>query len=150
MKVLFLSDNFPPEANAPAIRTHEHLREWVKAGHDVTVVTCAPNFPRGRVYEGYRNRIFERDELDGIKIVRVWTYIAANEGSLKRILDYVSFMLSAIDGALPGGGGSDKFRIKIWEVGNGGGVVYDNKIGAGDEEDPTTEIGKGNIIIHKK
>ncbi|MCP5056944.1 MAG: glycosyltransferase family 4 protein [bacterium] len=91
-----MSDNFPPESNAPAIRTHEHLREWVKAGHDITVVTCAPNFPRGQVYEGYRNRIFQREELDGIKIVRVWTYISSNEGSLKRILDYVSFMLSAV------------------------------------------------------
>ena len=72
MKILFFSDNFPPESNAPAIRTHEHLMEWVKAGHDVTVVTSAPNFPTGRVFTGYHNRLFQQDELDGIKIVRVW------------------------------------------------------------------------------
>jgi glycosyltransferase involved in cell wall biosynthesis len=96
MKILFLSDNFPPESNAPAIRTFEHTREWVKAGHEVTVLTCAPNFPRGRVYDGYRNRLFQREEIEGIQVVRVWTWIAANEGSLKRILDYVSFMVSAV------------------------------------------------------
>ena len=100
MKILFLSDNFPPESNAPAIRTYEHTREWVKAGHEVIVVTCAPNFPRGKVYEGYRNRLFQREEMDGISVVRVWTYIAANEGSLKRIIDYVSFMLSSVAACL--------------------------------------------------
>ena len=56
MKILFLSDNFPPEVNAPASRTFEHCREWVKAGHDVTVITTAPNFPKGVVFPGYRNR----------------------------------------------------------------------------------------------
>ncbi len=40
MHILFLSDNFPPEANAPASRTFEHCREWVKAGHQVTVITA--------------------------------------------------------------------------------------------------------------
>ena len=48
MHILFLSDNFPPEVNAPASRTHEHCKEWVAAGHQVTVITCAPNFPKGR------------------------------------------------------------------------------------------------------
>ena len=96
MKILFLSDNFPPESNAPAIRTVEHAREWIKAGHDVTVVTCAPNFPKGRVFDGYHNRLIQREEIDGIHVVRVWTYITANEGSVMRILDYVSFMLSSV------------------------------------------------------
>ena len=56
MRILFLSDNFPPESNAPATRLHEHALRWVRAGHEVTVVTCAPNFPEGKLYEGYRNR----------------------------------------------------------------------------------------------
>ena len=56
MHILFLTDNFPPEVNAPASRTHEHCREWVRAGHEVTVVTGVPNFPQGRVFAGYRNR----------------------------------------------------------------------------------------------
>jgi len=91
MKILFLTDNFPPEVNAPATRTYEHCREWVKAGAEVTVVTCAPNFPQGVVYEGYRNRLLQKEVIDGITVWRVWSYITANEGFLKRTLDYISF-----------------------------------------------------------
>ena len=91
MRILFLSDNFPPEVNAPATRTYEHCLEWVKAGAEVTVITCAPNFPRGVVYEGYRNRVLQKEVVDGIRVVRVWSYITANEGFLKRTLDYISF-----------------------------------------------------------
>ncbi|PSV54774.1 glycosyltransferase family 4 protein [Photobacterium sp. GB-1] len=94
MNILFLTDNFPPEGNAPATRTYEHALRWVKAGHDVTVITCAPNFPEGKVYEGYSNSFYSVSKLDGIKVVRVKTYITANEGFLKRILDYMSFMVT--------------------------------------------------------
>ena len=99
MHILFLSDNFPPEVNAPASRTFEHCREWVKAGHRVTVITCAPNFPSGVVHAGYRNRPWSREVMDGIEVVRVWSYITANEGFAKRTLDYVSYMVSAIAAA---------------------------------------------------
>jgi hypothetical protein len=95
MKILFLSDNFPPETNAPASRTYEHAKRWVAAGHSVTVITGAPNFPSGKVHTGYRNALWKREEIDGIRVVRVWTYITANEGFLRRTLDYMSFMVSA-------------------------------------------------------
>ncbi len=95
MRILFLSDNFPPEGNAPATRLYEHAIRWVRAGHDVTVVTCAPNFPEGKLFAGYRNAWRQVEMLDGIRVVRVKTYITANEGFLKRTLDYVSFMLMA-------------------------------------------------------
>ena len=95
MRILFLSDNFPPESNAPASRLHEHAKTWVADGHDVTVITCAPNFPDGQVFEGYKNRWYGRETLDGINVVRVKTYITANEGFVKRSLDYASFGLAA-------------------------------------------------------
>ncbi|WP_413889039.1 glycosyltransferase [Candidatus Aalborgicola defluviihabitans] len=96
-----MTDNFfPLEVNAPASRTFEHCREWVKAGQQVTVITCAPNFPKGRVFDGYRNRLWQSAEMDGIRVIRVWTYITANEGFAKRILDYVSFMVAATLAAL--------------------------------------------------
>ena len=82
--------------NAPATRTYEHCRQWVKDGHEVTVVTCAPNHPQGRIYEGYRNRVFQRETIDGISVVRVWTFVTANEGFFKRTLNYLSYMCSAI------------------------------------------------------
>lgn len=96
MKILFLSHYFPPEINAPASRTFEHCREWVRAGHEVTVVTCAPNHPRGKVYDGYRNRLFQREQRDRIEVIRLWTFLSANEGFVLRTLNYVSFMLACI------------------------------------------------------
>ena len=59
------------------------------------------------------------------------------------------FMVTAIDGQLPGGGGTDLLRIKIWN-GTSGGVVYDNKPGTADDEDPSTALGGGQIKIHSK
>ena len=96
MHILFLTDNFPPEVNAPASRTFEHCREWVRAGNKVTVITCAPNFPKGKVFDGYRNRLWQSEDMSGIRVIRVWTYITANEGFTRRVIDYVSFMFSAV------------------------------------------------------
>lgn len=100
MHILFLSDNFPPEVNAPASRTFEHCREWVKVGHTVTVITCAPNFPKGQVFPGYRNWLWQREKMEGIQVIRVWSYIAKNEGFALRIIDYLSYMLSAFIAAI--------------------------------------------------
>lgn len=100
MRILFLSDNFPPETNAPATRLYEHAVHWVKAGHAVTVVTCAPNFPEGKLFPGYRNAWRQVELIDGIRVVRMKTYITANEGFLKRTLDYLSFMLMGFVGGL--------------------------------------------------
>ena len=93
MHILFLTDNFPPEGNAPATRTYEHAREWVKLGHKVTIITGAPNFPEGKVFDGYSNSWYSKSLLDGIEVRRVKTYITANEGFAKRILDFMSFMV---------------------------------------------------------
>lgn len=95
MTILFLTDNFPPEFNAPASRTFEHCREWVKAGHKVTVITCFPNFPMGKVYEGYKNKLYSKETMDGINVIRVWTFIAPNKGAVKRSLDFLSFAFSS-------------------------------------------------------
>lgn len=100
MHILFLTDNFPPEVNAPASRTFEHCREWVKAGHKVTVITCAPNFPKGELLDDYRNRLWQSEDMAGIRVIRVWSYIASNEGFAKRILDYLSYMVTAWIAAL--------------------------------------------------
>ncbi len=95
MRILFISDNFPPEVNAPASRTFEHCREWVKAGHEITVITCFPNFPQGKVYSGYSNQLVRKEWIEGIRVFRVWSYITSNDGFLKRISDYLSFMITA-------------------------------------------------------
>lgn len=95
MKILFLTDNFPPEVNAPASRTFDHCREWAKNGDEVTVITCAPNFPQGKVYPGYKNKLWQEERIDGIRVIRVWSYIVANKGFLKRTLDFISYSVSS-------------------------------------------------------
>jgi len=92
--ILFLTDNFPPEVNAPASRSFEHCREWVRVGHQVTVITGVPNFPKGKVFAGYRNRPWQHETMENIQVIRVWTYITANEGFAKRTFDYLSFMVT--------------------------------------------------------
>lgn len=95
MHIVFITDNFYPEGNAIASRVYERACYWVKWGHQVTVITSAPNFPEGKVYPGYRNRWYQAEMLHGIKVLRVKTLIIANKGFLLRILDFLSFMVPA-------------------------------------------------------
>ena len=94
MRILFLTHYFPPEVNAPATRTHEHCREWAAAGHEVHVVTGIPSHPAGRPFSGYRRRWYQYESIDGIHVHRVWTYLAANRGIVRRTLNYLSFAFS--------------------------------------------------------
>src|SRR5262245_3563787 len=100
MRILFLSHYFFPEGNAPATRVHELGRRWARMGHQVTVITCAPNVPRGVVYAGYVNRPYQREVVDGVEVRRVWTHLAANEGSVRRIANYLSFLVTGTLAAL--------------------------------------------------
>ena len=95
MRILFLTDNFPPETNAPATRTYEHCLKWIDMGYKVTVITCFPNFPKGKVFEGYTNKLYQKENIDGITVIRVWSYISENNGFVKRIIDYISYALSS-------------------------------------------------------
>ena len=96
MKILFLSHYFPPEVNAPATRTYEHCKRWVEQGHEVTVISCVPHHPMGKAYPGYHNRWWFEENKDGIRAIKIKTYITANEGFLKRTLNYVIYMMMAI------------------------------------------------------
>lgn len=96
MRIMVFSHYYPPEVNAPAARTSEHCRIWARDGHDVTVVTCAPNHPAGKVYGGYRNRIFQSEIVDGVRIIRIWTLLAQNRNVVRRSLNYISYFISAL------------------------------------------------------
>ena len=96
MRILALSHYYPPEVNAPASRLSEHARIWREAGHEVTVVTCAPNHPAGQLYPRYRNRLWQEETVDGIRVIRLWTYLAANEGFLPRIANYLTYLFSVL------------------------------------------------------
>ena len=96
MKILVLTERFLPEITAPSFRTMDHARLWLADGHEVTVVTCVPNFPRGQVFPGYHKRFYQEEIIDGVRVVRIWSYMTANEGLVRRTFDYISYMLSAV------------------------------------------------------
>ena len=75
MKILYLSQYFPPEMGAPAARVSELSRFWAKAGHDVTVLTGFPHYPSGVVPQEYRaklRRLITREDFDGVRVERTW------------------------------------------------------------------------------
>jgi colanic acid biosynthesis glycosyl transferase WcaI len=95
VRILFLTENFPPETNAAATRVYERALYWVKDGHLVTIITSAPNFPQGKLYAGWKNKWYQTEIHEGIRVVRIKTYITANRGTTRRMLDFVSFMITA-------------------------------------------------------
>ena len=96
MRILFFTHYFPPEVNAPANRTFEHCRAWANAGHEVHVVTCVPSHPLGRPFAGFRRGWYRHDVADGIHVHRVWTCLAPNRAVFRRIVNYLSFVPTAV------------------------------------------------------
>lgn len=98
MKILYVSQYFPPEMGAPAARATELTRHWANAGHDVTVLTGFPNHPTGVVPLEYRSkfrRLVSRERIAGVNVVRTWLLPFPNRKALERMLNYSSFCASA-------------------------------------------------------
>jgi len=98
MKILYVSQYYPPEMGAPAARVSELSRHWVKLGHEVSVLTGFPNHPTGVVYPGYRGKLRHlvcNERKDGVRVVRTWLFPLPNRKSHERILNYSSFCLSS-------------------------------------------------------
>jgi colanic acid biosynthesis glycosyl transferase WcaI len=95
MRILYVSQYFPPEIGAPAARVHELSREWARLGHEVTVLTAFPHHPSGVKRPEDRGVLERRERVDGIELLRTYIYAVPNKGILKRMLSYASFMTSA-------------------------------------------------------
>lgn len=96
MRILYVSQYFPPEMGAPSARVHELSREWVRAGHEVTVLTAFPHHPTGVKRPEDRGVWERRERVDGIDVLRTYVYAAPNQGIARRMVSYGSFMLSAL------------------------------------------------------
>jgi colanic acid biosynthesis glycosyl transferase WcaI len=98
MKILYVSQYFPPEMGAPAARAVELSRHWAAAGHEVTVLTGFPNHPTGVVPPEYRDkvrRLVARERIDSVDVVRTWLLPFPNRKAYERMLNYSSFCASA-------------------------------------------------------
>src|SRR6184192_3892520 len=94
LKILYISQYFPPEMGAPSARVSELSRHWVQAGHKVTVLTGFPNHPDGVVRPEYRSRFWQmvcRETVDEVRVIRTWLVPLPNRKSYERMLNYSSF-----------------------------------------------------------
>ena len=96
MKILYVSQYYPPEMGAPAARVSAFARRWAAMGHDVTVLTTFPNHPTGIIPPEYRGEFRRIEDDHGVRVIRTYLYAAPNKGILKRGLCYVSFAASSI------------------------------------------------------
>jgi glycosyltransferase involved in cell wall biosynthesis len=102
MKFLILTQYYPPEVGAPQVRLQAMVRELLARGHQVEVVTAIPNHPLGRYFPGFKNRLYSRENRQGITVHRTWIYPAVGAG-LKRIFNYLSFTGSSFWGMMKAG-----------------------------------------------
>jgi len=93
--ILFISRYYLPEKAAAAVCVSETAQRLVALGHQVTVLTTVPNYPTGIVPSAYRGKVLQEEMLDGVRVVRVWCYLSANKGFLRRILAQLSFGFTA-------------------------------------------------------
>jgi glycosyltransferase involved in cell wall biosynthesis len=96
MKVIFLTQYFPPEVGAPQNRLFATARSLRSRGADVTVLTAMPNYPEMRVHAGYRGRITATEEMDGLHVLRAWILVSARRGIFLRLCNYFSFVFSSL------------------------------------------------------
>lgn len=89
--LLFITPYFPPEKAAPAVRISETAKLLARRGYQVTVLTTVPNYPTGVVPPEYRGHLIQREVLEGVCVIRVWSYTTPNTGFLRRIVAQLSF-----------------------------------------------------------
>jgi len=110
--VVILTQYYVPESGAPQNRWHSLATHLVALGHSVTVLTAMPNYPTGRIFDGYRGRLFCREQIDGVQVLRTWLLATRSKSLSKRMLNYLSFGWMAFWYGLATLRGSD---ILIWE-----------------------------------
>jgi colanic acid biosynthesis glycosyl transferase WcaI len=98
VKILYVSQYFPPEMGAPAARAAELSHHWARMGHEATVLTGFPNHPTGVVPEDWRprlRRLHSTEIINGVRVVRTWLWPLPNRKAHERIRNYASFCISA-------------------------------------------------------
>jgi glycosyltransferase involved in cell wall biosynthesis len=113
MRILILSQYYPPETGAPQNRLSDLARRLARSGHDLTVLTAMPNYPRGEVFEEYRNRFLVTENHADIKVIRTWIYATKKKTFIRRLLNYFSFVVSSV-------------VLGIWKIGSPDVVIVES------------------------
>ena len=99
---LILTQYYPPEIGAPQIRLSSMIQELTKHNINASVLTAMPNYPKGKLFEGYKNKLVMTEKFNGIPVKRTWVYAATGKSAIPRLLNYLSFTLTASIAALTG------------------------------------------------
>lgn len=92
MKILILTQYFPPEVGAPQNRLYELAVRLKQKGADVTILTAMPNYPQMEVHQQYKGKFYSYEDMNGLKVHRSWIYVSKSKGIFKRLLNYFSFV----------------------------------------------------------
>jgi glycosyltransferase involved in cell wall biosynthesis len=95
MRLIILTQYYPPEVGAPQNRLSDLARRFVEMGHEVTVLTAMPNYPAGRIHAGYRGRLYVREQFDGVHVERAWIFASVSRRIPPRLLNYFSFVITS-------------------------------------------------------
>lgn len=96
MKILILTQYFPPETGAPQNRLHSIAGYFSNLGAEVSILTAMPNYPKMEVFDGYRGRFYKYEEQGNIKVHRAWIFVSKSKSVIFRLLNYFSFVFSSL------------------------------------------------------
>lgn len=110
MRILIVSPSYIPEIGAAPSRITNMAEGLSQAGMDVEVLTCLPNYPKGRIYDGYRGAFSKKEKISGVTVFRYWTYATVSKKPLVRLASMCAFAITLWSFAL------NSKRIKSYDV----------------------------------
>lgn len=96
MKLVILTQYFPPEVGAPQNRLYELAVRLKKRGVDVSILTAMPNYPQMEIHQAYKGKCFCEEEMDGMPVYRSWIFVSKSKSVVKRLLNYFSLVFSSL------------------------------------------------------
>lgn len=103
MRIVLLAQCYAPEDVSAAVLITELATDLARRGHQVSIVTGAPNYPHGHVFKGYRNRFYQVETLDSVRVIRTWSYISPSKKFWSRLFHYGTYSATAFYGGLAAG-----------------------------------------------
>src|ERR1700719_1032823 len=96
MKLIILTQYFPPEVGAPQNRLYEIAVRLKQKDVDIEVLTAMPNYPKMEIHEGYKGKWYVKENMDGMTVHRSWIWVSKSKGIFSRLMNYFSFVFSSI------------------------------------------------------
>src|SRR5579863_4367508 len=113
MRILILTQYYPPETGAAQNRLKGWGEHFARAGHTVTVLTAFPSYPQGEVFEGFRGRFFLEEKRGDLKILRCWTVVTKRRAFFPRLANYFSFVFTSFLAGVTRTGKQDLILVEM-------------------------------------